>query len=126
MIGGSLRTDIQQANADMLREMKIEPSALENGYVPADTDVTPFDSSKSSKEGVSRTYKGFDGYAPIMACIGTEGCLVNLELRAGKQHCRKETPDFLRETIALCRQLTDKPLLIRPDSGINTTMCPSS
>ena len=72
---------------------------------------------KSNKEGVSRTYKGFDGYAPIMAYIGTEGYLVNLELRIGKQHCQKETPDFLRETIELCRQLTEKPLLIRLDSG---------
>jgi len=43
--------------------------------------------------------------------------LVNLELRIGKQHCQKETLDFLRETIGLCRQLTDKPLLIRLDSG---------
>lgn len=52
-----------------------------------------------------------------MAYIGTEGYLVNLELRIGKQHCQKETPDFLRETIELCRQLTEKPLLIRLDSG---------
>lgn len=117
MIGGSLRRDIQQANIDMFHEMNIEPSAMDNGYVPVDIDVTPFDNSKSNKEGVSRTYKGFDGYAPIMAYIGTEGYLVNLELRAGKQHCQKETPDFLVETIALCRQLTDKPLLIRLDSG---------
>ena len=77
----------------------------------------PFDNSKSNKEGVSRIYKGFDGYAPIMAYIGTEGYLVNLELRIGKQHCQKEIPDFLRETIELCRQLTEKPLLIRLDSG---------
>ena len=117
MIGDSLRGDIQQANIDMLREMDIEPSALDNGYVPVDIDVTPFDNSKSNKEGVSRTYKGYGGYAPIMAYIGTEGYLVNLELRPGKQHCQKETPDFLRETTALCRQLTDKPLLIRLDSG---------
>lgn len=117
MIGGSLRRDIQQANIDMFHEMDIEPSAMDNGYVPVDIDVTPFDNSKSNKEGVSRTYKGFDGYAPIMAYIGTEGYLVNLELRVGKQHCQKETPDFLVETIALCRQLTDKPLLIRLDSG---------
>lgn len=101
----------------MLREMHIEPTALDNGFVPVDIDVTPFDNSKSNKEGVSRTYKGFDGYAPIMAYIGTEGYLVNLELRIGKQHCQKETPDFLRETIELCRQLTEKPLLIRLDSG---------
>ena len=117
MIGDSLRKDIQQANVDMLREMHIEPTALDNGFVPVDIDVTPFDNSKSNKEGVSRTYKGFDGYAPIMAYIGTEGYLVNLELRIWKQHCQKETPDFLRETIELCRQLTEKPLLIRLDSG---------
>lgn len=117
MIGDSLRKDIQQANVDMLREMHIEPTALDNGFVPVDIDVTPFDNSKSNKEGVSRTYKGFDGYAPIMAYIGTEGYLVNLELRIGKQHCQKETPDSLRETIELCRQLTEKPLLIRLDSG---------
>ncbi len=117
MIGDSLRGDILQANIDMLREMKIEPAALENGYVPVDIDVTPFDNSKAKKEGVSRTYKGFDGYAPIMAYIGTEGYFVNTQLRVGKQHCQKETPDFLRETIELCRQLTDKPLLIRLDSG---------
>ena len=117
MIGDSLRKDIQQANVDMLRKMHIEPTALDNGFVPVDIDVTPFDNSKSNKEGVSRTYKSFDGYAPIMAYIGTEGYLVNLELRIGKQHCQKETPDFLRETIELCRQLTGKPLLIRLDSG---------
>ena len=116
MIGDSLRKDIQQANVDMLREMHIEPTALDNGFVPVDIDVPPFDNSKSNKEGVSRTYKGFDGYAPIMAYIGTEGYLVNLELRIGKQHCQKETPDFLRETIELCRQLTEKPLLIRLES----------
>ena len=117
MIGDSYRKDILQANIDIFREMNIEPSALSNGYVPVDIDVTPFDNSKSHKEGVPRTYKGFDGYAPIMAYIGTEGYLINTELRIGKQHCQKETPDFLIETIALCRQLTDKPLLVRLDSG---------
>ena len=117
MIGDSLRGDILQANVDLFHEMKIEPSALKNGYVPVDIDVTPFDNSKTKKEGVSRTYKGFDGYAPIMAYIGTEGYFINTQLRTGKQHCQKETPDFLRETIALCRQVTDKPLLIRLDSG---------
>lgn len=63
------------------------------------------------------TYKGCDGYAPIMAYIGTEGYLVNCELREGKQHCQKHTPEFLRETIRMCREITDEPLLIRLDSG---------
>ena len=100
MIGDTYREYIQQANVDIFREMNIEPSALENGYVPVDIDVTPFDNSKTQKEGVARTYKGFDGYAPIMAYIGTEGYLVNTELRAGKQHCQKETPNFLIDSPA--------------------------
>lgn len=90
---------------------------LSNGLVPVDIDVTPMDNSKSNKEGVARTYKGFDGYAPMMAYIGTEGYAVNFELREGKQHCQNETVEFLQETIQLCKQITDKPLLIRLDSG---------
>ena len=92
-------------------------TALANGLVPVDIDVTPMDNSKSKKEGVSRTYKGFDGYTPMMAYIGTEGYAINFELREGKQHCQKGTVEFLQETINLCHKLTDKPLLIRLDSG---------
>ena len=92
-------------------------TALANGLVPVDIDVTPMDNSKSKKEGVSRTYKGFDVYAPMMAYIGTEGYAINFELREGKQHCQKGTVEFLQETIKLCHRLTDKPLLIRLDSG---------
>ena len=92
-------------------------TALANGLVPVDIDVTPMDNSKFKKEDVSRTYKGFDGYAPMMAYIGTEGYAINFELREGKQHCQKGTVEFLQETIKLCHKLTDKPLLIRLDSG---------
>lgn len=77
---------------------------------------TRFDNSKTSKQGVSRT-KGYDGYASIMAYIGTEGYLINAQLREGKQHCQCNTPYFLRQTIALCRQIAKEPLLIRLDSG---------
>jgi hypothetical protein len=116
-IGMSLRGEILQSNTGLFKNYGVKPSPLPNGYVPVDIDVTPFDNSKTAKEGVSRTYKGYDGYAPIMAYIGTEGYLVNCELRIGKQHCQKGTPDFLKETLALCRQLTDAPLLVRLDSG---------
>ena len=43
--------------------------------------------------------------------------LVNTELREGKQHCQSGTPDFLRQTMKLCRKITDKPILVRLDSG---------
>ena len=116
-IGDSLRQTILEQNVEMLLANKIQPTALANGLVPVDIDVTPMDNSKSKKEGVSRTYKGFDGYAPMMAYIGTEGYAINFELREGKQHCQKGTVEFLQETINLCHKLTDKPLLIRLDSG---------
>ena len=116
-IGDSLRQTILEQNVEILLANKIQPTALANGLVPVDIDVTPMDNSKSKKEGVSRTYKGFDGYAPMMAYIGTEGYAINFELREGKQHCQKGTVEFLQETINLCHKLTDKPLLIRLDSG---------
>ena len=117
-IGSSLRSQILEANVDMFRTHGVEPSALdETGEVPVDIDVTPMDNSKSHKDGVSRTYKGFDGYAPPMAYIGTEGFLVNAELHEGSQHCQKGMPEFLRETLRLSHKMTDKQLLIRLDSG---------
>ena len=82
-----------------------------------DIDVTPQDNSKSHKEGVSRTYKGFDGLAPINAYIGTKVYLANTELREGKQHCQKHTPEFLTETVGLCKKMTKERLLVRMDSG---------
>lgn len=86
-------------------------------YVPLDVDVSPFDNSKTKKEGVSRTYKGFDGYAPIFAYLGEEGYAINGELREGKEHCQKNTPFFLLQSIRLAKQLTNLPLLVRLDSG---------
>ena len=70
-IGSSLRKDILGANTEMFNTYHIMPSALDSGLVPVDLDVTPMDNSKTKKEGVSHTYKGFDGYAPMMAYIGT-------------------------------------------------------
>ena len=116
-IGSSLRPQILEANVDMFRTHGVEPSSLETGEVPVDIDVTPMDNSKSHKDGVSRTYKGFDGYAPPMAYIGTEGFLADTELHEGSQHCQKGMPEFLKETLHISHKMTDKPLLIRMDSG---------
>lgn len=120
-IGQNMNDDILEGNISMFKACKVEPSALSCGYVPVDLDVTPFDNSKTKKEGVSRTYKNFDGYAPMMAYIGTEGYGCNFELREGKQHCQKGTPEFLKETIRAAKQMTDKPLLFRMDSGNDAT-----
>lgn len=116
-IGKTMNADILSGNISLFKACKVKPTALQNGMIPLDIDVTPFDNSNTKKEGVSRTYKNIDGYAPIMAYIGTEGYLCNTELREGKQHCQNGTPQFLCETIAAAKQMTDKTILIRMDSG---------
>ena len=116
-IGQSMNGEILSGNISLFKACHVQPTALTNGMVPLDIDVTPFDNSKSHKEGVSRTYKNFDGYAPIMAYIGTEGYGCNFKLREGSQHCQNGTPDFLRETIAAAKQMTNHTLLVRMDSG---------
>ena len=73
-------------------------------WVPLDIDVSAFDNSKTHKEGVSRTYKKVDGYAPILAYLGQEGYLTNCELREGKQHSEKGFPAFLQQTLKLARR----------------------
>jgi hypothetical protein len=42
-----------------------------------DIDVSTLDNSGSHKEGVSRTYMGTDGYAPIFSYIGAEGYMLD-------------------------------------------------
>ncbi|MCX7634408.1 MAG: transposase, partial [Syntrophales bacterium] len=58
-------------------------STCEGELLALDIDVSPFDNSQTKKEGVSRTYKGVDGYAPIFAYLGREGYLLNVEFREG-------------------------------------------
>jgi hypothetical protein len=95
---------------------QVDADGLE--LVPVDIDVSPFDNSGSSKQGVSWTYKKHDGYAPIFAYIGSQGHMLNSELRPGRQHCQRGTPEFIRECGKLIRKLgLDGKCLIRLDSG---------
>ncbi len=87
-------------------------------YIPLDCDVTPMDNSGTNKEGCSYTYKNFDGFAPMMAYVGTNGYMLMNEFRIGKQHCQKGTPHFLRQCVKACNRLGIKDkILLRMDSG---------
>jgi hypothetical protein len=86
-------------------------------WIPLDIDVSPFDNSRTKKEGVAWTYKKLDGYAPNFAYLGVEGYLIHCELRPGNQHCQDGTPEFLDRAIELARQVTDGKLLVRLDAG---------
>ena len=108
---------ITEENCKLLKKLKIIISPCSLGIVPLDIDVSPFDNSDTKKQGVGYTYKGFDGYAPIFAYLGEEGYCINAELREGTQHCQKDTPEFLSQAILNAKIATDKPILVRMDSG---------
>ena len=109
---------IDETNRDLLKHKQVELTPCYEKYIPLDIDVTPMDNSDTKKEGVSWTYKEFEGYAPIMAYIGKEGYLMRTELREGKANgqCAK-TPQFLKDTIKLAEEVTDKKILARTDCG---------
>ena len=111
------RAVVERAAIAFLRRSGARLTPLPIGLVPVDCDVTPMDNSQSHKEGVSRTYKGMDGYAPMAAYAGQEGYCLGLELRAGSQHCQNGTPAFLKRVLADARSLTTEALLVRLDSG---------
>ncbi len=92
-------------------------SPLHTGHIPPDADVTPMDNSGTHKEGVSRTDKGCDGYAPMPVYLGQKGYCLAFELHEGKQHCQKETPALLDRALRHARTITDQPLLLRFDGG---------
>ncbi len=108
---------VTEGAVGILRDLGVKPTALETGHVALDADVTPLDNSGTRKEGVSRTYKGEDGFAPMAAYLGQEGYYLELELREGKQHCQRNTPAFLKRVLRRARQLTEAPVLLRLDSG---------
>ncbi len=115
--GLSVRDAVLNASTALLKKDASKLSPCFKTYIPIDADVSPFDNNGSRKEGVSCTYKLFDGFAPMLAYIGAEGYMLNAELRPGKQHCQEGTPEFLRETIKLARKITDRSLLMRLDAG---------
>ncbi|GHT83294.1 hypothetical protein FACS1894137_04010 [Spirochaetia bacterium] len=114
-----LFSQLSACNLELLKKATLT-SITVNGheYIPVDIDVSPMDNSKTKKEGVSRTYKGCDGYAPIFAYIGAEGYMLSCQLREGSQHCQKNTPEFIRQLNSMIAELNlQKPVLFRLDGG---------
>lgn len=107
---GAPITPIMLGYGTSLRAEKIQ-------YVVLDMDVFPMDNSGTKKEGVSYTYKGFDGYAPLAAYLGEEGWCLACELRPGSQHGQKEFIYFAERVVARAKSLTPFILLVRLDGG---------
>lgn len=120
-IGNKILKILLDENIAMIKNCNVVISPCYKDYIPLDMDVSPFDNSKTKKEGVSLTYKGFDGYAPMFAYLGNEGYCVNAELREGKTHCQNGTPEFLKQTLLYAKKLTAEKILVRLDSGNDST-----
>lgn len=111
---------IDELSERLLRRAKAPISALPTGHVALDIDVFVMDNSATRKEGVSRTYAGVDGYAPIGAYLGNEGWCVGLELREGRTHSASGTDEVLMRVLPRAGRLTEAALLLRMDSGFDS------
>ena len=110
---------LDKMHMNLLKKATFTPICCRYGtYIPVDIDVSPMDNHNSHKEGVSRTYKGHDGFAPIFSYIGVEGYMLDQELRPGKQHSQKGAPQYILRTLDKLKQLSlPHPVLYRLDSG---------
>lgn len=112
-------TALDEANLQLLKRARA-PITPEGEHVVLDLDVFTLDNSNTSKEGVSHTYAGYDGYAPIAAYLGLEGWCLGLELRPGSQHSATETDYTLQRVLPRALALTERRLLLRADSGFDS------
>lgn len=114
---GAFNDIILEESAGVVGRLAPAITPCHGNLVAVDIDVSPFDNSKTKKEGVSWTYKKFDGYAPIFGYVGEEGYLANLELRPGSEHSQKGTEAFLRRTLRYARLMSEATFLVRMDAG---------
>ncbi len=114
---------IDDVSERLLARAKAPITAVQTGHVPLDIDVFVMDNSETAKEGVSRTYAGVDGYAPIGAYLGDEGWCVGLELREGSAHSANETDHSLERFLPRSTRLTSAPIVVRMDAGFDAGKC---
>lgn len=114
-----MQNTIRSCSSALLKKATITPVEVAGRkYIPVDIDVSILDNSDSQKEGVGKTYMLIDGYAPIFSYIGTEGYMLDCELRPGTQHCQKGTPEFIKSNLKTLKSLNlSDPLLFRLDGG---------
>jgi hypothetical protein len=105
----------------LLRHSQPDYGLLPCGHVPLDIDTFAMDNSGTTKDGVSRTYAGVDGYCPLAAYLGTHGFCLEFALRPGAQHSASETAYNLHTVVPMAQRLSaagpKAPILVRMDAG---------
>jgi len=110
---------LRESSAKIISEAPLHGLWIEGRhYLPVDIDTAAMDNSKTKKEGVSRTYRKFDGFHPIFAYAGKEGYMLDCELRPGSQHCQNGTVAFIEGFMGRLRSIQPSGrLLFRMDAG---------
>lgn len=107
----------RRATVKLLKNHAVQTPCYKE-YIPVDIDVSPMDNSGSNKEGVSCTYKQFNGYSPLFVYVGQEGYMLNVDFREGKQHSQCEgTVSFFERTFGMLAELGHSRYLLRADSA---------
>lgn len=105
----------------LLQASRPDFGLLPCGWLPLDVDTFAMDNGGTSKDGVSRTYTGVDGYCPLAVYLGSQGFCLELALRPGKQHSACETKYNFERVIPMAQRLSAQGsrarLLVRIDSG---------
>nr|WP_151679650.1 transposase [Weizmannia acidilactici] len=101
---------LHEESLNLIRRTNAEISPVytkDKAYIPVDLDVSPFDNSKTKKEGVERTYKGCDGYAPMFAYIGQEG-LREQDAPLKKRATRRRIRTVIQNMIIMASKLVTR------------------
>ena len=106
-------------NIELLKKVSYTTENITNKYIPLDFDVTPMLNPKCKKEECSRTYKGEDGFAPLMSYLGA--FCIGAEMRPGKQHSQKDSIPFVKKVLNNANEILSledyAKVLCRFDSG---------
>jgi len=106
-------------NIELLKKVTYSHEKITHKYIPLDFDVTPMLNPKCNKENCSRTYKGEDGFAPLMSYLG-DFC-IGAEMRPGKQHSQKDSIPFVQKVLKDANEILSpddySKVLCRFDSG---------
>ena len=108
----ALKAAVDDCLAPLLKNLRAPLTPLSTGHVALHADVFCLDNRKTRKEGVARTYQGYDGHAAVGACLGEAGGCVGMALRPGNPHGQKDFPVFLDRILPRARLLAGKRKLL--------------
>lgn len=106
-----------QVSCNLIQMMSPTLQPSHKDFISIDLDVSPLDNSNSHKEGMSCTYKCFDGYAPMLCYLSNTGYMLAWELREGSQHSQDGTAEFLKVVIERIKKSNIEHPLVRMNSG---------